>query len=176
MLAKAMRGVELNGWLVAGAGRDSDVVRNVGVEDVPDKRRCEAATDMRRKDDEGADVNVTWLGTLDFGDRNESARWRDTKEKGVGLGDVRSGTVKRREVANAEEGGLYAIGLEHDGSNGLGDLRRRVGKMGYADVIHSCKPSNEANRRAAAGGDRAHLPLQPSSEAACRKTTVNDTS
>ena len=60
MLAKAMRGVELNGWLIAGAGRDSDVVRNVGVEDVPDKRRCEAATDMRRKDDEGADVNVTW--------------------------------------------------------------------------------------------------------------------
>jgi hypothetical protein len=45
-----------------------------------------------------------------------------------------------------------------------------VGKMGYADVIHSGKPSSEANRRAAAGGDRAQLPLQPSSKAACRKT------
>lgn len=142
MLAKAMRGIELNGWLVADAGRDSDVVRNVGVEDVPDKRRCEAATELRRKDDEGADVNVAWLGTLDLGDCSESARRTDTKEKGVGLSDVRSGTVKRREVVNAEEGGLYPIGLDHDGPNGLGHLRRRMGETGYADVIHSGKPSN----------------------------------
>jgi len=51
---------------------------------VPNKCGAEATPKVRGKDDEGADMDMLWLRTLDFRDGRKSACQRDAKEQGVG--------------------------------------------------------------------------------------------
>lgn len=135
IFAKAVRGVERQRGLVADAGGDGDVVGG-GVENVPDESGAKAAPELRGKNDQRADVQMAWLRALDFRDCRESVLERDAEKQRVGRGDLCSGSVKWREVANAEDHSLYAIRLDHDRPDGLGHHWGRVGEVGYAVGVH----------------------------------------
>ncbi len=80
MLAKPVGCVERKGRLVADARGDGDGAGRVGLDDVPDERGAEPSPEMRGKDDEGADMDVVWFGTLEFRDCYKSARRSDADE------------------------------------------------------------------------------------------------